>query len=147
MKRALQILLFFCFAKLGFFSTKLSQRHRQAMLAVVFNSCVQSAKGWLFWNQSSHLICSFLGQKCHLNIQKDPINRLRQGIYKLWRYRNKPVSSLCCQLPSCGMSRTHNSHSMNQEYQQIRKWQLLNNIFLFIPLKSFVRGHFCPSCI
>lgn len=38
------------------FSSKLSQRHSQEMLAVVFNSCVESAK-------SSPLICNLLGQK------------------------------------------------------------------------------------
>lgn len=73
----------------------------------------RACKGWLFWNQSSHLICSLLGQKCCLDIRKDPINRLIQGIYKGWGYWNKPVSPPSSAAQLWYERRTHNSHSMD----------------------------------
>lgn len=125
-----------CFLEFG---SKLSQRKSQ--------QCWQwcSTAGYSL-QKSSPLLCSFLGQKMLFHIQKYPVKRLIQGIYKQWRCRDKAISPCHC-LPSCWYERTHSPHCIIQQYQHIRKWHLLNSIFLFIPTKSFVKGHFCPSCI
>lgn len=118
------------------FTSKLSQRHSQEMLAVVFNSCVES----------SPIICNLLGQKMLFHIQKYPMNSWSKVFINKEGAGTKPSPpSLPAQL-WCER-RTHSPHCIIQQHQHIRKWQLLNSIFLFMPTKSFVKGHFCPSCI
>lgn len=100
------------------------RRHSHGNAGSANNSHHVSAKGWLFLSPSSHLLGSLLG--------KNTIQIFKKFQWTGYLWITRGIKSLL-HAPSCpspAMVWTGGHLEVNQESQQIRKWQLLSTIFL-----------------